>query len=365
MKTKKRIFAGLGCLLAACVLFAAFGPAAGAEPQAGELAVAERAASGISLIRERIAPADYAAQGVPAAAQSAYTVTAKVKTDDGLYPDEYQSVNFSLAWKNPISESVGEYLSLSSEGNRATVSLLKPFSVQILLKASAALDPSKEATVTFDYVKGFGGYSFYTADSLTERDGGITTYGSLKKVTANGQTVKVHLANISTHSLTGSDAKAGSWERPVLQFGKDVSFDSVGSVNNTVSAVAVSLKYTDAFIGKAYSDLEGDYKIGSQEITDTTPSQYGLLYGMATDRSGNGAPAYFFGGDATTSPDGGPASRFLSLLDAEENPIEATVTITLQYGAEVTLKFYLDVEVEALNIQTVETTQDSFFFWEE
>lgn len=365
-ENKKILYTGVALLLAAVIAIAAIlaavlpGTRTAPSPMGQLSADPQESGRGISLVTEPIAREEYDEYGISPAAENAYTVTAKVKTDDGFYPDEYQKIDFSLKWKNPIAENVTEYVSLSSEGVRATVSLIKPFNVQVILTAASTLDPSKTAEVTFDYVKQFTGYSIYTADSLTNGPEGpnyIQQYCSLKKITANEQVVKIHLANITTQR---ANYGLGYWGYQIISFPSSAEFGGVGSVENSVTAVAYSLKYTETFL-RSYN-VGNSHPFETNALTDYPLSQWHLLHDMMRDSGGTRAPDYYFGDSISDETDGTVTRNILNALDEADKPIEVTVTLTLQYGEPIVLHFYLDVEVEPIHVESVETEHDSYFF---
>lgn len=90
---------------------------------------------------------------VNAMAETSYTVTATIQPSTAL-----QKADWSLSWKDGNSswangKTVTDYVTLSAEDGAvtATVTLVKPFSEQIILTAKARGNAEKTATCTVDY----------------------------------------------------------------------------------------------------------------------------------------------------------------------------------------------------------------------
>ncbi len=119
--------------------------------QDGGLNVTPVSANGIRLMAgERVVDAGVSAQ----AETTSYTVTATIEPAGAL-----QKADWSLAWANGSSswasgKTVTDYVTVSTSedgGLTATVTLVKPFSEQIILTAAARGNSSKTATCTVDY----------------------------------------------------------------------------------------------------------------------------------------------------------------------------------------------------------------------
>lgn len=116
---------------------------------------------GIALMSAAIPVAQYAAYGVPSAAENAKTVTATVSPDNEA---SNTKIKWELAWKDAASawatgKQPSEYIKLQTnaddlmESKKCTVSCLQPFGEQLELKAVAVDDETKFATVNVDYVQ--------------------------------------------------------------------------------------------------------------------------------------------------------------------------------------------------------------------
>lgn len=129
-------------------------PAAVTEQTAaidGGLSVTPVSANGIRLMAgERVVDAGVSSQ----AETTSYTVTATIEPAGAL-----QKADWSLSWANGSSswasgKTVTDYVTVSTSedgGLTATVTLVKPFSEQIILTAAARGNSSKTATCTVDY----------------------------------------------------------------------------------------------------------------------------------------------------------------------------------------------------------------------
>ena len=117
--------------------------------QDGGMSVTPSAANGIRLMA-----AERTATDVSPLAETSYTITATIEPAGAL-----QKADWSLAWANGSSswasgKTVTDYVTVSTSedgGLTATVTLVKPFSEQIILTAAARGNSSKTATCTVDY----------------------------------------------------------------------------------------------------------------------------------------------------------------------------------------------------------------------
>lgn len=110
--------------------------------------------TGISVMSRKLLSSEYAANGVSTQAESAYTLTATINPSDATYTD----VEWTVAFKNPSStwangKKLSDYVTLSSNGLQATVSCLKPFGEQIIVKVTSLDNASATANCSFDYRK--------------------------------------------------------------------------------------------------------------------------------------------------------------------------------------------------------------------
>ena len=121
----------------------------------GGMIMGESYGNGVALTSSVIDPEDYAAYGVSALAESAYTVTATI-TPSNAYT---QGVSWSLEFVNPVSEwasgeDVSDYVTIASSGENnhiAIVSCLMAFGEQIKLTAISEDDENITAECLLDY----------------------------------------------------------------------------------------------------------------------------------------------------------------------------------------------------------------------
>ena len=123
----------------------------------GGAVVGEGEKSGLLLSRTAIAPEDYAANGVSAQAETAYTITATVAPSDATD----KKVDWSVAFANASSawatgKTVTDYVTITpqSDGSMtATLECKQAFGEQILVKCSTREVAEIYATATVDYAK--------------------------------------------------------------------------------------------------------------------------------------------------------------------------------------------------------------------
>lgn len=125
----------------------------------GGAEISETVENGVQLMSAKIEPKDFAANGISPMAETAYTITAKVKGSDGSLGSVPQVVSFSSKFVNPSSawangKSVTNYVTVTpTSDSSAVVECLKGFSEQIIVTATSVYAPSYSATCTVDYVK--------------------------------------------------------------------------------------------------------------------------------------------------------------------------------------------------------------------
>ena len=131
------------------------------ETADGGMLIGESEGAGVSLLSEKIAKADYAANGVSPLAESAYTLTATVEPANA--PDK--AVDWSVAFVNPSSEwatgkTVTDYVTVTptSDGAlTATIQCLQAFGEQVVVTVASRDNEGVTATCTVDYVKKVNG----------------------------------------------------------------------------------------------------------------------------------------------------------------------------------------------------------------
>lgn len=117
----------------------------------------EADSNGVELMSDKIDPADYAAYGVSAQADTAYTLTATVTPSDATD----KSVTYSVAWKNANStwakgKTVTDYVTVKQPTTgalTATVTCLKAFGEQIIITCCVTSNVDLKATCTVGYLR--------------------------------------------------------------------------------------------------------------------------------------------------------------------------------------------------------------------
>ena len=124
--------------------------------------------NGVKLMSAKIPVAEYAANGVSAQAETAYTLTATITPADAAN----KTVDWSVAFVNPSSswanaKKVTDYVTVTptSDGAlTATVECKQAFGEQIKVTATSADNPEKSASCTVDYAQKVTGVSVSIGD---------------------------------------------------------------------------------------------------------------------------------------------------------------------------------------------------------
>ena len=145
-----------------------------AIPKDGAI-ISETAANGISLMSAKIMPVEYAANGVSALADTAYTLTATVEPDYSGEKEFDWSVKFqnaSSSWAN--GKTVTDYVTLTptSDGaNTATVECKQAFGEKIIVTCTSRDYAGLSAICTVDYAQRITGMNVTLEGSRTgDRD---------------------------------------------------------------------------------------------------------------------------------------------------------------------------------------------------
>ena len=122
----------------------------------GGAIISESSNKGIKLARAMLTSAEYDEYGISPLAETAYTLTATVDTDDEVL----SQLEWSIAFVNPSSswasgKTISNYvtMSVSSDTHSATLSCSKAFGEQIKVTVKAKWFPEVKAECTVDYIK--------------------------------------------------------------------------------------------------------------------------------------------------------------------------------------------------------------------
>ena len=141
-----------------------------AAPKDGAI-ISETAENGISLMSAKIMPTEYAANGVSALADTAYTLTATVEPDysgEKEFDWEVSFQNASSSWAN--GKTVTDYVTVTptSDGaNTATVECKQAFGEKIIVTCTSRDYAGLSATCTVDYAQRITGMDVTLEGSRT------------------------------------------------------------------------------------------------------------------------------------------------------------------------------------------------------
>ena len=129
----------------------------------GGAIIGESVGNGVKLMSAKIPVAEYAANGVSAQAETAYTLTATITPNDA----SNKAVNWSVAFVNPSSswangKKVTDYVTVTPVANSvltATVECKQAFGEQIKVTVTSVDNPEKSASCTVDYAQKVTGAS--------------------------------------------------------------------------------------------------------------------------------------------------------------------------------------------------------------
>lgn len=134
----------------------------------------------IAAVAPEIYDSDTIGLAYAASTSSTATITATVLPETAAN----RNVTWSIAWANADSsfasgKDVSDYITLSSNGNVATVECLQPFGEKINVVASSASTPEISATCVLNYVRRIESASYYVyVYNSNESDPGSATANS-------------------------------------------------------------------------------------------------------------------------------------------------------------------------------------------
>lgn len=153
-------------------------------PDSGGAIIGESVGSGVKVMSAKIAPENYAANGVSAQAETAYTLTATVLPEKA----SNKAVDWAVSFVNPSSawatgKTVTDYVTVTPTADgalTANVECLQAFGEQIKVKVTSRNNAEATATCLVDYAERVAGYT------LTLTNGGVTISSSDPEYTVTG-----------------------------------------------------------------------------------------------------------------------------------------------------------------------------------
>ena len=150
----------------------------------GGAMIGESVGSGVKVMSAKIAPENYAANGVSAQAETAYTLTATVLPEKA----SNKAVDWTVSFVNPASawatgKTVTDYVTVTPTADgalTANVECLQAFGEQIKVTVTSRSNADATATCLVDYAERVSGYT------LTLSNGGVTISSSDPEYTVTG-----------------------------------------------------------------------------------------------------------------------------------------------------------------------------------
>ena len=150
----------------------------------GGAIIGESVGSGVKVMSAKIAPENYAANGVSAQAETAYTLTATVLPEKA----SNKAVDWTVSFVNPVSawatgKTVTDYVTVTPTADgalTANVECLQAFGEQIKVTVTSRSNADATATCLVDYAERVSGYT------LTLSNGGVTISSSDPEYTVTG-----------------------------------------------------------------------------------------------------------------------------------------------------------------------------------
>lgn len=261
----------------------------------GNVIVSDSDGNGVELCSAVISEADFAAYGVSAQAETAYTLTIETVPENTLITNFVWSAEFEnsgSAWA--AGKKASDYVTVTpaADNRSAVVSCLQGYGEPILIKAAYGKDPAIFATKKADYMKRITGYTL-TDPINTFNDGGMegninVTFGVGTKTpqrNVDGDYISIELTNEAYTYLTTEGTPANEYYRQYLTLNQDNPLKQQGTKvfadPDHYDMIWHTFDIGD-FLGKppaqGYSYLESAFYLLGQNVT--TPQ---LIYTIGID----------------------------------------------------------------------------------
>ena len=174
------------------------------EQNEGGAIITEGEGNGIKLMSAKIAPEDYAANGISAMAETAYQLTATVTPENATN----KAVDWAVAFVNPSGEwatgkTVTDYVTVTPTADgalTANVECVKDFGEQVRVTVTSRDNTSVKATATVNYTQ--------KLQSVKSTFGSTRLWNGMKKsfdLDASGQPAEVWKFDYTTSAHTIED----------------------------------------------------------------------------------------------------------------------------------------------------------------
>ena len=279
------------------------------EQNEGGAIITEGEGNGIKLMSAKIAPEDYAANGISAMAETAYQLTATVTPENATN----KAVDWAVSFVNPSGEwatgkTVTDYVTVTPTADgalTANVECVKDFGEQVRVTVTSRDNTSVKATATVNYTQKLQSVK--------------STFGST--VLTNGMT--------KTFGLDASGQAAETWKH-----------------DYTTSAYTIADEYTTAV------------KISFADGVSTVESAVGVEFTWAGETITSGMPSFdktffdkvFVTESGAVSANPAQYNKFVSALSDGVTLFEVEVSTTGEYGDKTDV-YEVKVTSDGLNIR--------------
>lgn len=374
-KRKNILFAVIAVAVAIVFFFAGFGTGFGVGKGAADAPNAEAGVftlpeeteqNGISLSSVQIKREAYEDYGISPIAENAYTVTATAKNGNGEDAiDAYQLFDFALSWSRASSYNVEEYIQLTTTDRTATLSLLKGFNVEIVLKATSRINPEKSANISCNYVRRPTGYTIYTRKTLEASSDELDDWipNSINKGSSSSSSFRVGVAGMETKSFVSG---AGSWNEAAVIFSYDLLYGDVGTMNDIVESFEIQLACDKDIVSYISGDLgfpngfsSETYLFSGQIGSYAKVSQFDLFTKTITGMQ----ESTLFGSSPTNIPFSTTyfdkfMHQYLAGRPGTDQYIKCTVTFEMLYTGTNTFTCGLQPYLLEYDVGSVQTNRD-------
>lgn len=273
------------------------------QPEGGSSEIETGEEQGVKMSVRKLMSSEFAAYGVSALAEDAYTLTATVYPENASNKALDWSVSFvnaSSSWAT--GKTVTDYVTVTptSDGAlTATVENLGAFGEQIQVKATSRDNPDAYATCTVEYLQRTTGYGVTLSGpnvDVTLKSTGTTT-GSVKPVfmATRNVTCTVNVIKSEVYTRENTDTAGYFTLQPEAGF-----VSAVEKAGLTESAVE-SYEYTGStatimnFFDKTYlTQISGESNVNKNKLIDVIDGYDGTAYTLKVyDKEGGKQLATF------------------------------------------------------------------------
>lgn len=281
-------------------------------------------------------------EGIATVAETAtsYTVTATVLDANSSANAIIQDVKWQMAWANSDTATVTNFVTMTTDGTKATFTLKAPFTTQIKVTCTSVFDSSKSATLTLDYAKRLQWCTVYTN---------------------NSNEYNVFDSQVLSVKFTDTWGTNAGYMNSLLTFAEASYGD--GSIDNPITEIKLEVNATSALdseLAKRGSPL-ANLSSGKSTLTKSASDFSSLSLSQYDVVSGTYANSQYNTVLTPVSPSSSIVEGYCTAIANSDNQYEMTITFAFKYGDTVSRTVTLDADVD-VSVSSVSLSKTEYVF---